>query len=242
MLLSVVTDAELGEQTMFSWKSLIHVSLMIGLTITTTSLASAQLSGLGQVMERANEAAAGASGTRSVEDFRLWVNKLIANPQTDVKLPKDWFAKHFDANTARALQADYQESLRTYGSLAAVITDQKAKGHSKVVVAMHSKAIDPTATGWQNAALQRMTTKVPLYSLRMMRPEAESGLSLVSFVAVDGRFAFAGKLGALHDPKGDLATKVLCTTPLGKFDAMLREKGLIETTGVEHLKKAGVLK
>ena len=208
------------------------------------SIAMAQLSGLGQVMERAHEAADSVAGTKSLDEFRTWANAYVANPQGDVMLPASWFDKHFDATTAQALKAEYRDAsaMYDYGSLGSTVSKQRGKGLTKVVVAMHKDAIDPTATGWQNAALQRMTKKVPLYSLRMMRPEKKVGFSLVSFVYVDGRFAFAGKLSALHDPKGELATKVLCTSEVGRMGELLKKNGHINTSGVEHLKQAGVLK
>ncbi len=221
----------------------ICLALVLGLVATMTdSVAQAQLSGLGQVMERAHETADSVAGTKSLDEFRTWAQTYVANPQADVTLPAGWFDKHFDAATAQALKAEYRAATEMFGALGSTVSEQRAKGLTKVVVAMHTKAIDPTATGWQNAALQRMTSKVPLYSLRMMRPEKEVGFSLVSFVCVDGRFAFAGKFGALHDCKDDLATKVLCTSEIGRMEKVLKTNGFISTSGVEHLKQAGVLK
>ncbi|QDT09346.1 hypothetical protein [Planctomycetes bacterium K23_9] len=215
------------------------VFLMFLIPCTTVS---AQLSGIGQVLERANQTASSVAGTKSLEEFRTWVNAYVANPQGDVLVPLKWFDEHFDAETARALKTEYRQAASMYSGIGNLVAKQKAQGKTNLELAMHTKAIDPTATGWQNAALQRMTKPTPLYSLRMVRPGATSGFSLVSFVYVDGRFAFAGKLSALHDPQDDLATKILCTTAIEKMEKVLQEKGLIKSSAVEHLKQAGVLK
>ena len=222
------------------------VAKLIGVAVVTVAIgsspAAAQLSGIGQVLERANEAAASVDGTKSLDEFRAWATAYMDHPQGNVMLPKKWFDSHFDGDTARALKAEYAKAARMYGGLGAEVAKQKGFGKIKLVVAIHTKAVDPTATGWQNAALQRMTKPTPLYSMRMMQPNAQTGFSLLSFVYTEGRFAFAGKLSALHDPKGDLATKVLCTTPIGKMEKILQDKGLIKTSAVEHLRQVGVLK
>jgi len=202
--------------------------------------ATAQLSGVGQVLQRANEAAASAAGTKSLAEFRTWATTYVANPQANVTLPQGWFDQHFDGDTARALKAEYQKGIANVNRLPMIVAKQKAQGKTNLVVSMHADAIDSSATGWQNAALQRMTKSTPLYSLRMLAPGKTSGFSLLSFVYADGRFAFAGKFSALHEPK-DLATKVLCTTAIDLIEKTLREKGLIKTSAIEHLQNVGVL-
>ncbi|MGB7347055.1 MAG: hypothetical protein WBD20_22715 [Pirellulaceae bacterium] len=206
------------------------------------SSATAQLSAVGKVLETAENAAASASGQKSVEEFRAWATAYVANPQGDLSLPKEWFDRHFDAATAQKLNAEYRQTSQMIARFPSEVAKQRAQGKTNLVVAMHTKAIDPTATGWQNAALQRMTSPTPLYSLRMIAPGKTTGFSLVSFVYADNRFAWAGKLSALHDPGGDLATKVLCTSSIESMEKPLREKGLIKSSGAEHLQQAGVLK
>jgi hypothetical protein len=77
-----------------------------------------------------------------------------------------------------------------------------------ITVERFADATDTGATGYQAAALSAMARPVPLYSVRLTLPADDAGPEVAyhvwSFVDVDGRFRWVGKLRPLvGTPPGD---------------------------------------
>ncbi len=177
-----------------------------------------------------------------LDEFRVWAKDFIVKPHSDLRLPDGWFEKQFGGKTGEKLTLEYAEFVKDIVRLPQLIRAHRGKGQTEVKVAVTVKAIDRDATGLQNAALQQMKQPVPLYTLRMVKPGEEKGFSLASFVRVDGKFCFAGKMSALNTKPDDLVASVLCNTPLSMMEGLLQEKGLLQGSAEDYLQKIGVLK
>lgn len=179
---------------------------------------------------------------KTLEEFQQWAKEFVVEPKANVRLPEGWFQSQFDGELGEKLAAEYAEFAKHIDGLALIIAAQKAKGQTELSASVCQKAIDRDATGLQNAAMQRMKSPTPLFTLRMVKPGEQRGFTLASFVFVEGRFCFAGKMSALNPHPGDLVTSILCTTPLSMMEKVLQDRGLLEGTAEAHLKKVGVLK
>lgn len=102
---------------------------------------------------------------------------------------EDWFKKNFGpelgATMAQQYGAKQADLPQEVGALLA-----KAQS-SDVVTDVCSKGSDATATGLQKKALEALKNPVSLYTAKV------GGMSLWSFVYVDGAFHLIGKLPAL---------------------------------------------
>jgi len=70
-------------------------------------------------------------------------------------------------------------------------------GRTNVTAWKIAGADDENATGLQKEAIKAMKKPVALYSVRMAEPGKTSGMTLWSFVYVDGAFRIAGKMRAV---------------------------------------------
>jgi len=186
----------------------------------------------------------GLDNATDLQAFEIWSAHLIENPELDVRLkdPQQWFGEHFEPELARKLAEEYVARTKDRGGLARVLAKAKAAGRTELRVRRVSEPIDLQGTGLQNMALERMTRPTPLYTLQMVKPGEDSGLLLWSFAKVDGEFRFVGLMTALKPARTDQVTSILCIMPLGKAEEMLRERGLLATSAVEHLAAKGLLK
>lgn len=182
--------------------------------------------------------------TADLSTFENWAKEFAANPHTDVLLPdaEKWFSEHFEASSAVPLAAEYRQQTQHIGHLPAFFGKMKAEGKTVLRTREVSSAIDMSANGLQNAALQRMRPSGPLFTMEFLQPGKDSGTTLWSFIYVDGKFRFLGKMTALNPTRGDLTTDLLCQMPLGTTEKLLREKGLLNQSAVEHLQGKGILR
>ena len=178
----------------------------------------------------------------SLKQFTKWAEEFVADPHGDLLVPDDWFEQQFEPATAKKLSAEYRQFSKGLKTLPDLIAAQQAKGNTEVITSVCSKPIDRQATGAQNAALQQMKSPTPLFMIRMVKPGETKGFSLGSFVSLDGKFLMAGKFAALNPQPKDMVAAILCTTPLEMMEKVLQERGLIEGSAEDYLKKVGVLK
>ena len=180
----------------------------------------------------------------SLDNFRQWATDFAKKPHESVVLkdPEKWFAEHFESGTAADLADEYKERMSNPRGLVNAIEKLRNKGRTEVKVRQISKAIDTSATGLQNAAMQRMKKPVTLYTLTLVEPGKESGTNFDSFAMVDGKFVFVGKFTALNPTRGDLVTDLLCSLPLANAEKLLGEKDMLKGSAADYLKDKGILK
>jgi hypothetical protein len=111
-----------------------------------------------------------------------------------------WFGKTFGEEAGPRLEAEYQKLVKVFDS--AMLDFYARRGpaeQTEVQVVRHEKP-GPGATGLQNQAIEAMKAPAVLYTVRFTKPGEKLGVSLWSFVQVDGAFRFAGKLRDLKPP------------------------------------------
>ena len=120
----------------------------------------------------------------------------------DLALPRarTWFDATFGAAGER-IDAEYQPLAGQLAQLVDALRPWIARGPTRVVVERFTDATDPAATGYQAAALAAMERPVALYSARLIVASGDAGppavFHLWSFVDVDGRFRWIGKMRPL---------------------------------------------
>jgi hypothetical protein len=82
------------------------------------------------------------------------------------------------------------------GELGKLYAKCRADGQTAVRAIRIEKA-EPEATGLQKSAFEAMKTPVALYTVKLTKPGEPAGMSLWSFVHVDGAFRLAGKMRAV---------------------------------------------
>lgn len=113
--------------------------------------------------------------------------------------PGAWFARAFGAEHARVpmLVQEYQAKAEQLPALPGAIRARLRAGQDVLLTERFVDPEDDLATGYQAVALRKMTRPIALYSLRLMKPDADSGWHLWSFAHVDGTFRFVGQMLAL---------------------------------------------
>jgi hypothetical protein len=76
----------------------------------------------------------------------------------------------------------------------------KDEGRTKYSIVRVTDSESPEATGFQMLAMRAMKQKVPLYTLRLQRPDGSKSFTLWSFVYVDGGYRMVGRMQQA-DPK-----------------------------------------
>jgi hypothetical protein len=89
-----------------------------------------------------------------------------------------------------------------------MLKKQKEKGRTEFAVEKFVDAADPNACGYQQAAMEAMKVKMPIYSWRATQPGKKAGQHLYNFVFVNGSWKMAGpmkmvKPDLLEDAKMD---------------------------------------
>ncbi|MDF1699812.1 MAG: hypothetical protein P1V36_01440 [Planctomycetota bacterium] len=112
---------------------------------------------------------------------------------------KAWFTHAFGEGDERVdgLVKEYAVRGAQVTSLPEAIAERLAAGQTAILTERFIDPADDLATGYQTVALRAMKQPIGLYSLRLMKAEAESGWHLWSFAHVEGRFRFVGTLLAL---------------------------------------------
>ena len=108
-----------------------------------------------------------------------------------------WFKKTFGDEVGAKLDAEYQGMTKDFDAqLGKLYAKCKADGQTAVRAIRIEKA-GPEATGLQNSAFEAMKAPVALYTVKLTKPDEKLGMSLWSFVHVDGAFRLAGKMRAV---------------------------------------------
>ena len=141
-------------------------------------------------------------------EMRSLVDELVRNDERAARqrvaafqLPdaRSWMTETFGPAGA-GLADEYKAVAGQLPQLVDVLHDLVRRGQTRIVVERFTDPADLAATGYQATALTLMRKPVPLYSVRLIS-EADAGPSgvyhLWSFVYVDGRFRWIGKLRAL---------------------------------------------
>lgn len=111
--------------------------------------------------------------------------------------PRTWFEGHFAPEVAARLTAEYEPMRGRTSELASLLTALAAEGRTLVAVERFDDPDSPEATGYQALALRAMTTKTPLYSLRLRKDGEGEGFHLWSLVHDGDSFRWVGKLKAI---------------------------------------------
>lgn len=115
-----------------------------------------------------------------------------AELSTSLKLPDvAWFTAHFPAAAAEQLQAEHATIPDLAGFYQAVAG--RAAGGVTAAVERYTEPLDQMANTYQSYAIEVMTTKVPLYSVRF------GSIHFYNFVYEGGTFRYVGKLKKAKD-------------------------------------------
>lgn len=202
-----------------------------------------------EAIQKVNRTSTDSAALKSAEEselerFQAWAEDFVAEPHSNIVLPdpQQWFRGHFTRVTAGKLASEYTASIKGVESIDQLFAVLKSQGKTELRVRCVSKAIDTSATGLQNAALQRMTRKVTLYTMELVKPGEKHGYSFSSFVEEGEGFVYLGKMTALNPVKGDLITDALCNLPLKTAEETLSKSGLLKSSAEQYLREKRVLK
>ncbi len=122
-------------------------------------------------------------------------------------LPNDkvFFQTTFGDKLGATLSKNYTPLREEIGGLAPLLREKLEDGLSNIETSTFANAAMQTATGYQNAALEKMKSKAVLYSVRFVDSDRKRSFHLWSFVHFEGSFRFVGKLSAVakKKPSGD---------------------------------------
>jgi hypothetical protein len=140
-----------------------------------------------------------------------WVDAAKAGDKGHVKKmaarmalpdPNKFFTDTFGAEAAERMLAEYNEGSADFAAVSGELLTKlvKDEGRSKYSIVRVTDPEDPAATGFQMLAMRAMKQKVPLYTLRLQRPDGSKSFTLWSFVYVDGGYRMVGRMQQA-DPK-----------------------------------------
>jgi len=112
-----------------------------------------------------------------------------------------WMAQTFGEKLGPILDAEYQPQRDDIGQLAQVLKDHFDQGITEIHGYRYQTAGVLSATGYQSAALSKMTTPSALYSVRLASRDGKKSFHIWSFVHDKGSFRFVGKLKAVTTKK-----------------------------------------
>ncbi len=105
------------------------------------------------------------------------------------------FSRIFGEEKGAVLAAEYADNVEEWlATLERKVWAAVEEGQTQVKVDRFDAPDPERATPLQNKALAAMKQKVPLYSVRLLRPGEETGLHLYSFAYLDGGFRYLGKM------------------------------------------------
>lgn len=111
-----------------------------------------------------------------------------------LKSPELWMTKTFGEDLGNALTEQYMPQSEEIGLLVEVLKEQYDAGLVEVDVGRFQTKDNPSATGYQSAALGKMLSAVPLYSVRLVTADRKKSFHIWSFVHENESFRFIGKL------------------------------------------------
>lgn len=113
-----------------------------------------------------------------------------------LRLPEadTWMKQVFGDELGAQLSDEYKPQQEEIGLLAEVLAEQFEQGLTEVEGYRFRTPDVLSATGYQSAALKKMTTQVALYSARLYSPDRSRTFHLWSFVHEENSFRYVGKL------------------------------------------------
>lgn len=154
----------------------------------------------------------GSAYPDSIDGLAELVRNLVASARTEnaEKLAEQaralrltdhraWFADHFGDELGKKLATDYAAVAGELRQLVRALETLSSSGHTKVVVERFDQPNQPGAIVYQDLALKKMKKRVPLYSVRLLKPGDSRGFHVWSFVYVDSGFRWAGKMIGVAD-------------------------------------------
>jgi hypothetical protein len=135
---------------------------------------------------------------------QLNVDLMAASDSDAVKLgealalpePDKWFTQRFGTELGQKLASEYAENRGELSKLKEFWAKAKAKNRTEIIVEEHKSADDEGLNALQEAALRAMKPPMTLYTVKMVEPGQALGTSLRSFVYIDGKFRYLGKMKA----------------------------------------------
>lgn len=129
-----------------------------------------------------------------------------------------WFKQTFGDEAGARVSAEYAKNVPNASKdLPKAVAMFITKGRTEVKAERFDDAGNPDANTYQDVAFKAMKAKVPLYSVRLVKPGEKSGTHLYNFVYVDGGFRFTGKMLAL-DPNPEATPEVKAMSELRNKD------------------------
>lgn len=110
---------------------------------------------------------------------------------------KSFLQKTFGKPLGATLSADYKPLREEIGELAKHLKRKFEDGLRNIESFSFAGKEMQTATGYQNAALEKMLVKRTLYSVRLLNSDKTQSFHLWSFVHFEGSFRYVGKLSAV---------------------------------------------
>lgn len=110
---------------------------------------------------------------------------------------ESWMTKTFGDELGKALSEQYKPQSEEIGLLVEVLREQFDKGLVEIDVGRYQTKENPSATGYQSAAIGKMVSPAPLYSVRLLTKDGKEAFHVWSFVYDKGSFRFVGKLQAV---------------------------------------------
>jgi hypothetical protein len=107
-----------------------------------------------------------------------------------------FFQSTFGPELGGTLAAEYTQQAAKLPTIGSFFEVNRAKGRTRIFIEVLLKADDENANGFQQAAVRAMVRPIPLYTVNLVEPAKDIGASLWSFVHLDGKFRFIGKLKA----------------------------------------------
>lgn len=115
--------------------------------------------------------------------------------------PDAWMSRTFGNELGKTLSAEYKPQSEEIGVLAQVLREQFDKGLTEVDIGRYQTNENPSATGYQSAALSKMVAAAPLYSVRLYSEDHKQVFHVWSFIHDGESFRFVGKLRAVAEKK-----------------------------------------
>ena len=123
---------------------------------------------------------------------------------------KEYFKLHFDDGVADRLTKTYDEAAEHLPELSDVLKTELDKGRTKAVVEAFDDPDDRKAVGFQSIALREMRNPTPVYSVRLVGKDDETGsFHIWSFVHDGKAFRWVGKMANVRTDINDKEKKIL---------------------------------
>jgi hypothetical protein len=157
----------------------------------------------GMAVDEINYAESNDGLERLMKDLKT---AILADDEAEIALllaslrledDKSFLQKTFGKALGATLSAEYKPLREEIGDLAKHLKRKYEDGLSNIETFSFAGQNMQTATGYQNAALEKMQVKRTLYSVRLLNSDKKKSFHLWSFVHFEGSFRYVGKLSAV---------------------------------------------